>query len=742
MIVSALGKMIQTVDYGLTERYYDVIGDHDQFYIWQQQRPCRVFEKQLDGTYQSSLFTLQQHKQESFGLLKYDAGKKQLWVNKRDSTYLLDHAGNILFAVPEWARVIEQDFQGNYWFGKYEVKVLRLQKQKFKRFLNTDEHLLPNNATQCRGIFLNDHQLYVGTYEGVHVINLKNGEIEKSVTGDELFFSMLEDQQGHLWLGYNNVVQLDQNHQNILSTTPVNILRSRAWALFEDRNNRIWVGHNQGLAYLEEGTLKSFQGYGEYEELKTALILFFCKDKNGVIWVGSDIGLYQLDTNKGFVAAYSESQSGNHYLPAKKFQHMYQDMDGVFWLATEDSGLLRWDKARGDLRQYDKNWGLLTSNIYSVYEDDYGYLWMSSFNGLIRFHKETETVQFFTEEDGIAYNEFNRISHHQAEDGHLYFGSQNGVTAFHPGDFLDDHQKQPAFDLSVQHVSIIGKTVQTDYWEDGTPIDLKKLRPGTRVIDLEVVSPDLFWAGNIALHYTLERLEGEDPRTSRESVSFSRHIELFEMHPGQYTLNVRAIQQNGKQLGEALDIPIYIQPPFYYYTSFWLGMLVLLLLAFWGFTKWRTAHLQRQKATLEALVTERTKQVLENQQTIDDQAEVIESMKTLLNQKDEQWLEQFQSIINQRLGDPNLYLPDIIDDMDISRSAFYEKVKYLTQMTPNQYIQELRLTKAKAILDEGQVKTVKEVAFAVGMKQPKYFSKLFKERFGILPSAYFRERRN
>ena len=63
-------------------------------------------------------------------------------------------------------------------------------------------------------------------------------------------------------------------------------------------------------------------------------------------------------------------------------------------------------------------------------------------------------------------------------------------------------------------------------------------------------------------------------------------------------------------------------------------------------------------------------------------------------------------------------------------------------MTPNQYIQEIRLNKAKVMLEEGEVRTVKEVAFAVGMKRPGYFSKLFKERFGILPSAYFRDLQN
>ena len=98
--------------------------------------------------------------------------------------------------------------------------------------------------------------------------------------------------------------------------------------------------------------------------------------------------------------------------------------------------------------------------------------------------------------------------------------------------------------------------------------------------------------------------------------------------------------------------------------------------------------------------------------------------------------------VSDRLADPNLNLPSVIDDMDIGRSVFYEKVKALTNMTPNQYIQELRLVKAKTILEEGNVKTVKEVTYSVGMNHPNYFSKLFKERFGISPSTYFRDQKN
>ena len=231
-------------------------------------------------------------------------------------------------------------------------------------------------------------------------------------------------------------------------------------------------------------------------------------------------------------------------------------------------------------------------------------------------------------------------------------------------------------------------------------------------------------------------------RISKENVSVNNHIELFGMKPGEYHLEVKAIKKSGKQLGQTIKIPLKIATPLTQTRSFWIFIAFALGISFWAFLKFRTAYLQKRKEELEKLVTERTEEILKSQKTITSQAEQIAEMREQLNRKDQLWLEQFQSIINERLEDPNLDLPSLIDDLDIGRSVFYEKVKTLTNMTPNQYIQELRLEKAKSILEEGSVKTVKEVSYSVGMNHPNYFSKLFKERFGISPSAYFRNQKN
>ena len=72
----------------------------------------------------------------------------------------------------------------------------------------------------------------------------------------------------------------------------------------------------------------------------------------------------------------------------------------------------------------------------------------------------------------------------------------------------------------------------------------------------------------------------------------------------------------------------------------------------------------------------------------------------------------------------------------MSRSLLYKKVKSLTGLTPNNYISQVRYNKAKFYLESNKYSTVKEVAYSVGFKDEKYFSRNFKKYFGKYPSAY------
>ncbi len=744
VIVSPEGNLVFTSDYALREDNYQVIGNQNRFWVYQRYGTCRQFDRQPTGLYRSTNFPIQSDRENPFALLHYNEQKKELCLRRGFNLYLCDEKGQMLYQHRMLPRVVCIDDQGNLWAAAAGITIFNLEKNNFTRYLYHDRpQVAPEEVYRCRGILAKEGKLLVNTYRGTKVVDLEQPTAIKTIQTPIKNFVVHQDRQEQLWLGNKKLYRFADMESPIRRTYNSTAKYIRIWSLYDDREGRLWIGE-KGLSYLTEQGIKKFEKYNGYDELAEALILFFYTDKNGVIWVGGNTGLYQLDPQQGVIAGYGLKREGAFHLPTNKFQHMYQDATGVFWLATEDAGLLRWDKATGAIKAFDKNNGLLSNNVYAVYEDDYNTLWCSSSNGLIRFQKDSQKVRVYNIEEGICDNEFNRISHFKAADGRIFFGGQNGVTGFHPKDFLEETSPEEELALSLKHISIHGKNFLKDTFANGTTIDLLALKPDATLIDLEIESSDLFWTDRIDLHYTLIPLDEKQKSlpTFKEKISADNHIELYRMQAGNYNLAVKAVQNGGKQIGSTLIIPIRMAKPFVQTWPFWILVLLSMGIGIWGFLKLRTAHLRKKQAQLEILVAERTQQLIKNQKTIRTQEEQIEAMQVQLDRRDELWLEQFQTLIHEHLEDTSLDLNFIIDRMDISRSTFYEKVKVLTQMTPNQYIQELRLSKAKAILESGEVKTVKEVAYAVGMNQPSYFTKLFKERYGVLPSNYFRYHKN
>lgn len=107
----------------------------------------------------------------------------------------------------------------------------------------------------------------------------------------------------------------------------------------------------------------------------------------------------------------------------------------------------------------------------------------------------------------------------------------------------------------------------------------------------------------------------------------------------------------------------------------------------------------------------------------------------LRNEQDSLFVKRLDSIVYSRLGEQDLSVDKVAGLLHLGRTIFYKKVRGTTGYTPNEYIRVIRLRKAAELLKEGE-KNVSVVAYAVGFDNPYYFSKCFKEQFGMPPSQY------
>ena len=100
---------------------------------------------------------------------------------------------------------------------------------------------------------------------------------------------------------------------------------------------------------------------------------------------------------------------------------------------------------------------------------------------------------------------------------------------------------------------------------------------------------------------------------------------------------------------------------------------------------------------------------------------------------DKEFLEKVMNHIHENIDDPELSVEALASQLNLSRSQFYRKIKALSGQTANEFLRNIRLLRAKQLLELGN-SSISEVCFSVGFSSPSYFTKCFKAQFGILPT--------
>lgn len=134
-------------------------------------------------------------------------------------------------------------------------------------------------------------------------------------------------------------------------------------------------------------------------------------------------------------------------------------------------------------------------------------------------------------------------------------------------------------------------------------------------------------------------------------------------------------------------------------------------------------------ARIENLLRQR--QLLKNlyQGTKEAEKEISEAH---LEDRDKQFLKQLQAIIQKNLSDSDFGVEDMGQQIGLSRVQLYRKVKAMTGSSVVDLLRKARLAKARRLLETRSM-SVSEVAYEVGFSAPSYFTKCFKDEYGMLP---------
>ncbi|MDE6269525.1 MAG: response regulator, partial [Muribaculaceae bacterium] len=102
---------------------------------------------------------------------------------------------------------------------------------------------------------------------------------------------------------------------------------------------------------------------------------------------------------------------------------------------------------------------------------------------------------------------------------------------------------------------------------------------------------------------------------------------------------------------------------------------------------------------------------------------------------DERLIERAVHYVDDNMKRTDLSVEELATELGMSRVHLYKRLKQITGKTPIEFIRVLRLKRAAQMLRESQL-NISEIAYNCGFNNPKYFSRYFKEEFGVLPSVY------
>ena len=132
-----------------------------------------------------------------------------------------------------------------------------------------------------------------------------------------------------------------------------------------------------------------------------------------------------------------------------------------------------------------------------------------------------------------------------------------------------------------------------------------------------------------------------------------------------------------------------------------------------------------------ALLGERIKELLPGKETVEE----IHEKKQQLSEEDRIFAQRLKALITKNIGNSELSVKDIAQEMGMSRTVLYARMKSIFNSSPNNLVLNMRIDYAKTLLSKPGTH-IADVAYNCGFSDPKYFSRCFKKLTGKRPTEY------
>lgn len=422
---------------------------------------------------------------------------------------------------------------------------------------------------------------------------------------------------------------------------------------------------------------------------------------------------------------------------------MSYDNNRMIWTST-NKGLGFFDL---ESQKYHRIRTRLFNGISYLIADGKGRLWICAQNHLYSYIIKENRFILWNSSDGFPPNEILFAYQKQSNRDYIYLGGSEGLVKI--------NTDIPYTETQIPEIYL------SEILFNGSP-SLKKVKENTIKIPwnynslsvhFRIKNRDVFQ--KYLLQYTIEG------RGKQSIETYDPVLNLSSLSAGNYSIWVSCNTKNGNRTPSKQLIHIIVTPP-WYKTVWFIGVaavLFIIMTASIGYIHYRRKERNMKGNAnyfLQAVLNDMLSSKEEKQRGEEDNfaetplsdisskeddsrlEETGQQTQAKNSKEDEEFLNKLNMLIHENMAGGELSIKFLTDKLAMSRASLYNKVKFLTGLGVNDYINRLRIEKSVFLLTNTNM-NINEISYEVGFSYPRYFSTSFKQIKGMTPTRFKEE---
>ncbi|MDP5170062.1 MAG: response regulator [Bacteroidia bacterium] len=565
--------------------------------------------------------------------------------------------------IPQWEiNALTVDSDNNCWLattkGLIRYPISKEKKGEFQTFQHSEMDLSSLSSNHVASLFIDKAGiLWMGTWGGgVNMLNLGQKKFyllrnnpsnpEAGISGPFVRAVVEDSKRKQLWVGTreNGLTLYDQQTGRFEAfkhkqNDPSSLINDYIRSLALDQDDKLWVGTDRGLGYLDLNTKKFHEPFQNFPVLRVINSFGLGVDHTGQIWAGgwqgdglfrirmngdevqevvqvsnikgiqlsnSNITFIKVDQERGEV--WVSTQEGLNQLILDKVGNPVElrtyvvhpgelaslnsnfiwptlrENDSVVWVGTLGGGLnkmiLTFPYVQGKMNykaeHYDVSSGAPFNDIETMLQDESGNLWLGG-RGLAKFMPDQKEFLLYEKNDGLQGNSFKIGAANKGSDGCMYFGGTNGLNFFYPDQITANGKNIPT---SIARLTVNNRAIEVGKSYDNQIILSQTINQlDELVLNHQFTSFTLHFA---SLHFSNPekckfryRLVGYDENWVYVGAD-APFANYSNLDYGTYTFELAASNSDGIWSHDIDQLQIRIVPP--WYATWWAKVTYFLLL--------------------------------------------------------------------------------------------------------------------------------------------------------------------